>query len=88
MRNTITGFDTCDLESSDMSIKRGNVYYALLPVWMLYTSWKGKKYLFSMNGQTGKFIGNLPVSMKQFWKYFIGIFAALSAVMAFVWYIL
>lgn len=88
LRNTITGFDTCDLESSDMSIKRGNVYYALLPVWMLYTSWKGKKYLFSMNGQTGKFIGNLPVSMKQFWKYFIGIFAALSAVMAFVWYIL
>ena len=36
--------------------------YAMLPTWLLYTTYKDKKYFFAMNGQTGKFIGNLPIS--------------------------
>ena len=26
-----------------------------------------------MNGQTGKFVGELPMSKKNYWKYVIGI---------------
>ena len=29
-------------------------------MWLLNTSWKGEKYVFAMNGQTGKFVGHLP----------------------------
>ena len=36
--------------------------YALFPVWMLSTSWNGKSYLFAMNGQTGRMVGELPCS--------------------------
>lgn len=36
--------------------------YALLPVWMLNYTYRGKKYTFAMNGQTGKVAGEPPVS--------------------------
>ena len=48
---------------------------ALLPVWILNTRWEGKDFLFAMNGQTGKLVGNLPVSTKRV----IGLFAAIAA---------
>ena len=54
----------------------------LLPVWMLHTKWKGKDYLFSMNGQTGKLTGDLPVSWGRFWAYFAGIAGGLAAVLS------
>ena len=35
------------------------------------TTWNGQQYTFAMNGQTGKFVGDLPVdkgaSRKWFW---------------------
>ena len=43
--------------------------YALLPVWLLHVRWNGKLYTFAMNGQTGKLVGDLPLSKKQYWKY-------------------
>jgi len=45
----------------------GKVHYALLPVWLLVTNWRGDKYVFAMNGQTGKLIGDLPVDKGKFW---------------------
>ena len=50
--------------------------YALLPVWLLNTRWKDKDYLFAMNGQTGKLVGDLPVSKAKYWGAFAAIFAA------------
>ena len=48
--------------------------YMLLPVWMLMSKYQDKEYLFAMNGQTGKIVGELPVckkqARKQFWKTF------------------
>ena len=38
-----------------------NKKYALLPIWYLTTNWNGKQWNFAMNGQTGKFTGDLPV---------------------------
>lgn len=35
-----------------------------------------------MNGQTGKFIGKLPVDRKKYWKYW-GIVAAITAAVCF-----
>ena len=34
----------------------------MLPVWLLSTKWEGQNFLFAMNGQTGKMIGNLPIA--------------------------
>jgi hypothetical protein len=39
-------------------------------VWILNTTWNGQKFVFAMNGQTGKFVGNLPCDKSLMWKNF------------------
>jgi DNA-directed RNA polymerase subunit RPC12/RpoP len=58
--NTIHGYATCVPEHTDIRLRQGKIRYALLPVWVLNTTYKGKLYTFAMNGQTGKFVGDLP----------------------------
>ena len=61
-------------EREDVEIYPGNVHYAFLPVWMLSTRYNGKNYLFAMNGQTGKMIGDdLPTDKKKAVLLFLGI---------------
>lgn len=66
---TVNGYTTVIPESDSVKFSRGQVRYALYPVWILNTDWKGKKYTFAMNGQTGKFVGDLPVDKGLYWKY-------------------
>ena len=75
LKGTVSGYTTCNETSRNIHLKRGKVQYALLPVWLLNTKWEGKDFLFAMNGQTGKLVGNLPVSTKRV----IGLFAAIAA---------
>lgn len=78
LRDTVTGYHTCTLIHDSVNLKRGKVHYALMPVWMLNTKWKGKDFLFAMNGQTGKLVGDLPVSWGRFWGLFAAIAVPLS----------
>ncbi|MBQ5699569.1 MAG: hypothetical protein IIV75_07795, partial [Lachnospiraceae bacterium] len=64
------GYATLIPEGSNVSLKESSAKYALYPVWLLTTSWKGDTYLFAMNGQTGKFVGNLPVDKGKFWRIY------------------
>lgn len=80
--STTGGFTTVLPESRNVRLKRGEVKYALLPVWMLSTRWKGQSFLFAMNGQTGKLIGDLPVDKGRYWAWFAGIAAPIAAVLA------
>lgn len=43
--------------------------YALLPVWMVNVKYKDKYYLFAMNGQTGEFVGNIPIDKGKAFLY-------------------
>ena len=79
--STVLGYDSCVPTSADVRLHSRRVKYAMMPVWMLHTKWNGKDYLFSMNGQTGKLTGDLPVSMGRFWAWFAGIFVPLAGVM-------
>ena len=56
----------------------------MLPVWLLNTKWEGKDYLFAMNGQTGKLVGDLPVDRKRFWATFAAIALPIAAVLSAV----
>ncbi len=58
---TVSGYDSVVPDTSAIQLKNGKAGYALLPVWVLNTTWKGEKYTFAMNGQTGKLVGDLPV---------------------------
>lgn len=82
-RNTVMGYATVIPEKTDIRLRSGKIRYALLPVWMLNTTYKGKVYRFAMNGQTGKFVGNLPTDMGRFWGLFAAVAAGVTA-LAFI----
>lgn len=67
LQNSVSGYDTLRSRSENIHIRQKKSSYALFPVWLLNTSWNGDIYTFAMNGQTGRFIGNLPVDWKLFW---------------------
>ena len=79
---TTTAYDSCIPLRRDIHLRRGKVHYALLPVWMLHTKWNGKDFLFAMNGQTGKLVGDLPTDMGKFWAIFAAIAAPVTAIAA------
>ncbi len=79
LRGTTFGYTTCIPVQKDVSIKPDRVRCALLPVWMLSTRWKGKNFLFAMNGQTGKLIGDLPTDVGKLAAWCGGVFAAVTA---------
>ncbi len=72
-------YNSVSLENSNVNLQNGRSKYALYPVWLLNTTWGEKKHTFAMNGQTGKFVGNLPVDKKLATLWFLGIFALGSA---------
>ncbi len=80
LKNTVQGYEYCHKESADIQLTRGKVHYALLPVWVLSTKWAGKDYLFAMNGQTGRLVGDLPVSKKRAAAIFAAVAAPLMAI--------
>ncbi len=77
--STVHGYSSCTPTSRRTRLRRGRVDYALLPVWMLSTRWNGKSFLFAMNGQSGKLIGDLPVSQGRYWARFASIAAPIAA---------
>ena len=78
MESTVTGYSGSTVEQANVQMHQGRVSYALLPVWMLSTRWQDKNYLFAMNGQTGKLVGDLPVSKGRLALLFAGVFAFLA----------
>lgn len=72
-KQTVTGYQTVVTEHVSVQLSDNKVEYALLPVWLLTTKWKDKNYLFAMNGQTGKFIGDLPIDGAKAAKTFFGL---------------
>ena len=87
--NTVKGYDTLRIEDSSIQLYRNSeAMYVLYPVWFLNTTWNKKRYTFAMNGQTGKFVGDLPLDKGAYWKYFI-LFSIIAAIVLYiiVWWI-
>lgn len=84
-RDTVTGYTGVVPEETYISLQNGIAKYALYPVWLLNTKWQGQVYSFAMNGQTGKFVGDLPMDKGAYWRKFglmAGIFSAAASVLA------
>lgn len=70
-RDTVNGYSTVTKASGSADITRHNTRYVLYPVWLLNTTWNDSKYTFAMNGQTGKFVGNLPIDKGAYWRHLL-----------------
>ncbi len=69
MRDTVIGYDSVYNASLTSDVHQKTYQYALFPVWaFVYTGADQKKYYYSMNGQTGKIAGVLPLDRKKLFR--------------------
>jgi hypothetical protein len=80
LASTAAGYTTCTVESLESHIYPQKTQYAMLPVWVLNVKYREKLYRFAMNGQTGKFVGELPVDKGRAAAWFWGLFGSFSLV--------
>lgn len=88
MRNDVVGYDTCATTDSNVNMHQRKTHYAMLPVYILNTKWRDKDYLFAMNGQTGKMISKLPISVGKFLAWFGGLTASLTLIIGSILFFL
>ena len=86
--STAVGYTAVTPEGGSVQCEHGKVKYALFPVWLMNTTWNGQKYTFAMNGQSGKFVGNLPMDKGAYWRWLIGLTAGIGAAVFGVLYLL
>ena len=76
---TVQGYTSVIPVNSTINLQNGRARYALYPVWILNTQWRGKKFTFGINGQTGKIAGDLPMDKSAFWTWLLGVTGAVTA---------
>jgi len=90
-QRTVRGYSSVRYDSGNINLEKGEITYAMYPVWLMTTKWNGQTYTFAMNGQTGKFVGNLPCDQQKANKYLLSIAgittAVLFAIMSIVYFI-
>lgn len=86
--STVQGYSTVIPESTSIRLQNGKAKYALYPVWLLNTTWNGQRYTFAMNGQTGKFVGDLPLDKGAYKKWLFGLTSLIGAAVFAVSYLL
>ena len=69
LEDTVTGYGSVMQESGNVRLVNTVRKYAMYPVWILNTTWRGKTYMFAMNGESGKFVGDLPIDKMIYWKW-------------------
>ena len=89
IRNTVS-YDSVTIRNKKISLKRGKVHYALIPTYLLTIRWENGQYMFAVNGQTGKVVGELPSSKqkerKEFLKSFLAVLIIGIPVLSFLMY--
>ena len=66
LRESVSGYDGVKVHNCGFSSGSETWNYVLLPIWTItYRANNGKMYYYSMNGQTGKVCGELPVDYKK-----------------------
>lgn len=81
LHESIVGFSEVDHATAAIDLQLDEIAYALLPVWMLHTKWNDQDYLFAMNGQTGKMVGDLPIDRGKCVKLFATAFLITAVVL-------
>ena len=68
LRESLKEYDSKQEKQSCIRMQNTTEKYVLYPVWLMVTTWNNTKYTFAMNGQTGKFVGNLPEDKAVYYR--------------------
>lgn len=89
LKSTVKGYMKVVNENVNVQINEGEIRYALMPVWICNTEYKGENYMFAVNGQTGKTVGNLPIDkMKKLLFGAAAMAVSFAAVFSFITFLL
>ena len=87
MKKKASSYQSVVVESNTFNNKEEKRAYALLPVWMVNIKYKDKIHTFAMNGQTGEFIGNIPLDVNKTILFSVLIFTSLTALIILISYL-
>ncbi len=74
LRESVKGYDSVTTKKCDCRIRETEEHYALLPVWTVtYKGKDGKMYYYTMNGQSGKVVGKLPLDRGKLFRLFLSV---------------
>jgi hypothetical protein len=86
--NAGVGYSGVASAGNDLTASPITARYVLLPVYTFSVGYKGTKYTFAMNGQTGKVVGEVPTdkgrSFLRRWGTFAAVFAAIMIAISFL----
>ena len=74
MVNDMGSYSSKSVKKNNLEAKLINTEYVLLPIWMVNIKYKDEYYMFAMNGQTGEFVGDIPIDRKKQLLYALIIF--------------
>ncbi len=69
LKETVKGYTSVSTDTHREGFRDDRVEYGLFPVWLLSTKWDGKTFLFAMNGQSGRMVGDLPISSPKLYGF-------------------
>ncbi len=87
-RNTISGYDSVTINSKDIKLVKEKADYVLFPIWLLSYKYNNEIRMFTMNGQTGKIVADLPKSKSLMFKWFAGITATVFVALTVIGFII
>ena len=82
LHETVSGYATLTQVSENIDLQQKASNYTLLPVWVYEFDYRGKKYTYHVNGQTGKVIGKTPVAYPKVFAYTAAVFLGCLAISA------
>lgn len=88
MYNDSLGYTSKSIIKNTLTATPQKTLYAMLPVYMVSVKYKEKMYIFAMNGQTGKFIGDIPLDKGKATLWAISIFIIAFAIVGSISYFL
>lgn len=81
LKESYAGYQSVRTTSQNISVNQSSNFYGFLPVWKYTYVYDGKNYPFYVNGQTGKIVGEAPVSKKKVWAYTATLWACMTTIL-------
>ena len=80
----IKGYSTVSVTSKDIRVSALSYKQAMMPMWFMTFRYKDRPYYFAMNGQTGKFGGEIPVNKVRVALVSFGIPLIIAVILSFI----
>lgn len=81
LQREISGYGSVRQIRNTHTVRGAAHEYGLLPVWRYLYHYKDKDYPFYVNGQTGKIVGEAPLSVPKVWAYAGTLWACLLVIL-------